>query len=1169
RAEPVQLTPESTPSWVKVGKDTNGIEMNQYFVEHPEMLCGTMQMVSGQHGMRSACVANEGENLKDKLHDALSHLHGEIKPIEVEQPMQQVGNSAVQVAVPEEVRLDSFFLSDGKVYFYGVEGVLEPTFNFKKNASSKVIKEGLERITAMIEVRDCARELLAMQLDEYTGEELVKVQQDKLNTAYDNFVAKYGRLNDEQNTKLFKGDCSLPLLKSLEVVDSQGAFVRKADIFTKRTIKAHKTVLCADTSADALAITMSEKAKVDLDKMSNLTGFTKDKIIEDLKGVIYRMPYTDDYVMADEYLSGNIREKLALARQAQKEQGGYEQNVQALTDVMPKPLDASEIDVRLGATWIKPEYIQQFMFETFGTPSYLKPTGVDILDRGKKIVSVQFSAATGKWNIANKSADKGVNACTKYGTPEKSAYQILEDTLNLKTSKVLRHVMVDGKERDQVDPDKTAAVQQKQELIKEKFKEWIFAEKSRRDEIVNTYNILFNSVRPREYDGQFLNFVGMNPEITLRPHQLNAVAHALYGGNTLLAHEVGAGKTFEMIAIAMEGRRLGLHHKSLFAVPNHLTEQMGADFLKLYPNANVLVATTNDFKKENRKALFAKIATGDYDAVIIGHSQLSNIPISKERQERFIKEQIDELASGIIELKNQNGEKYQISQLEESKKRLEKKLNDLLDTPKDDVVTFEELGIDKLFIDEAHEFKNLFLSTKMQNVSGIATNNNVQKTADLYMKCKYLDELTGGKGIVFATGTPVSNTMCEIYNMMRYLQAGLLEKTGLKNFDAWATTFGENVTALELAPEGTGYRMKTRFAKFYNLPELMSMFKECADIQTADTLHLPTPECSIHNISVPPTETQTELVAALSERAAKVHRRLVEPNVDNMLKITTDGRKIGLDQRLINPDLPDEPGTKVNMCVNNVFRIWDETQEQKLTQLIFCDFSTPKGDGSFNLYDDIKQKLIAKGVPENEIAFIHDATNEVQKEQLFAKIRAGEVRVLIGSTAKMGAGTNVQDRLIASHDLDCPWKPSDMEQRRGRMVRQGNSNAHVHLYRYVTEKTFDAYLFQMLENKQKFISQIMTSKSPVRSCDDVDEAVLSYAEVKALCAGDPRIKEKMELDIEVAKLKQAEAHYKKEQYTLEDTVVKLKKQKEELEAVIPKMQNDLLTCQNEHPPVFD
>jgi len=1161
RTEPLTITAENEPLWIKTAKDSNGIEMNAYFATHPEQICGTMTMVSGPFGMESTCEPNRDVKLSEQLKAALSNIQGKIETATI--TTQQEPEYTPIVAAPESLRNCSYFLSDGKPFFY--ESGESTPVEFPKSKA----KKSLAILTEMVAIRDTVRQLLEMQLDENVSDDEIKAVQATLSAMYDKFAEKYGRINDKANADVMKGDASLPLLKSLERFDEKGEYIGKADIFSKRTIKAEHIVTEVSTSVDALAVSLSSeqtKGKVDLDYMSQLTGFDRDKIISDLQGVIFKLPDTDTYVPADEYLSGNIRQKLEIAQQAfNAGDTSLAVNITALQKAMPEKLEASSIDVRLGSTWIKPEYIRDFVYQLVGTPNWHRNQYSQ-----SQFIDVQYSPISGAWTITNKGTDKwNVQATTTYGTSDRTAYELIEDALNLKATTVKVKVEVDGKEKYVVDATKTAQARAKQELIMQKFKEWIFADKSRRDDLVETYNRQFNSSRPREYDGSHLNFVGMNPEITLRQHQLNAVARCLYGGNTLLAHEVGAGKTYEMIAAAMEGKRLGLHSKSLICVPNHLTEQIGSDFIKLYPNANILVATKKDFEKENRRALMAKIATGNYDAIIIGHSQLEKIPISQERQQQYIREQIEETMRNIEELKAMNGERYQIKQAEKTKANLEAKLQKLLDSPKDDTVTFEELGIDKLFVDEAHLFKNLFLSTKMQNVSGISTSSDVQKTADLFMKTKYMDEITGGKGIVFATGTPISNTMCEIYNMMRYLQMDKLREMHLEHFDAWASTFGENVTQMELTPEGNSYRAKTRFSKFFNLPELMAMFKECADIQTADTLNLPgIPECEVHNVAVEPSEVQKELVDALSKRAEAIHNRQVDPSTDNMLKITTDGRKIGLDQRLINPDLPDEPGSKVNTCIDNVFRIWTDTAEIRGTQLVFCDFSTPKNDGSFNVYDDIKQKLIAKGVPEEQIAFIHDATNEAKREELFSKVRSGEIRVLIGSTSKMGAGTNVQDRLVASHDLDAPYRPADMEQRRGRMVRQGNKNSKVHLYRYCTKDTFDAYLFQMLERKQSFISQIMTSKSPQRRCDDIDEATLSYAEVKALCVGDPRIKEKMELDNEVGKLRLERSSHQQEQYRLEDMAEDIRRKIGILETNIPKNQNDFLFIQS-HPTRLD
>ena len=1154
RTEPITITSENEPLWIKTAKDENDIEMNAYFVQNQQQICGHMEMTSGQFHMESTCMPNRDTKLSEQIRNAMKNIQGNISTRDTKLD-NEVDFVDKQVEIPDSLRTGSYFLSSDKAYFFEYGTATE--VNLPKSNR----KQNLERMAGLIAIRDTVRQLLEMQLDSRVTDDEIKDVQSVLSSLYDDFASKYGRIHDDVNSSIFKNDSSLPLLRSLEKFDKD-KYIGKADIFTKRTVNANKEITSVPTAVDALAVSLSDTAKVNLEYMSKLTGFDKEKLVEDLRGSIYRIPNTDKYVTADEYLSGNILQKLEEAQNAfDKGDSSLAINIQALKKAMPEKIQASDIDVRLGATWINPEYVRDFVYELLDTRNYHKNPLFK-----KDFIDVQYSELSGKWYITNKSSDKNnVNATVTYGTKDRTAYELIEDILNLRATQIKSMQVVDGKEKPVVDNKKTAQVRAKQEIIQQKFQEWIFSDKTRRDDIVDTYNKIFNVNRPREYDGKYLNFVGMNPEIQLRPHQLNAVARCLYGGNTLLAHEVGAGKTFEMIAAAMEGKRLGLHNKSLMCVPNHLTEQMGEDFLKLYPNANILVAKKKDFVGDARRALMAKIATGNYDAVIIGHSQLAKIPLSAENQERFIQNQIDELIKNIEEMKAHNGQNFQVKQAERTKANLEAKLKKLLDTPKDDTVTFEELGVDKLFLDEAHYFKNLFLSTKMTNVSGIATSDNVGKTADLYMKTQYLDEITNGKGLVFATGTPVSNTICEIYNMMKYLQSDLLKEKNLWHFDSWASTFGESVTQMELAPEGNTYRAKTRFAKFHNLPELMNLFKECADIQTADTLNLPNiPDCEIHNISCEPTEIQKQLVETLAERAVKIHNHEVDPHEDNMPKITTDGRKIGLDQRLINPDLPDEPGTKVNACVENVLKIWKDTQEQRSTQLIFCDYSTPKKDGSFNIYDDIKKKLLAKGVPPDEIAFIHDATTEAAKEELFSKVRSGEVRVLIGSTSKMGAGTNVQTKLVASHDLDAPFRPADMEQRRGRMVRQGNENKQVHLYRYCTKDTFDAYLFQMLERKQKFISQIMTSKSPQRRCDDVDEATLSYAEVKALCVGDPRIKEKMELDNEVAKLILERSGYQQEQYRLEDMAASLTSKIEILENIIPKNQNDFLYYQKNH-----
>lgn len=1006
RTEPITITSENEPLWIKTAKDENDIEMNAYFVQNQQQICGHMEMTSGQFHMESTCMPNRDTKLSEQIRNAMKNIQGNISTRDTKLD-NEVDFVDKQVEIPDSLRTGSYFLSSDKAYFFEYGTATE--VNLPKSNR----KQNLERMAGLIAIRDTVRQLLEMQLDSRVTDDEIKDVQSVLSSLYDDFASKYGRINDDVNKSIFKNDSSLPLLRSLEKFDKD-KYIGKADIFTKRTVNANKEITSVPTAVDALAVSLSDTAKVNLKYMSKLTGLDKEKLIEDLQGSIYRIPNTDKYVTADEYLSGNILQKLEEAQNAfDKGDTSLAINIQALEKAMPDKIQASDIDVRLGATWINPKYIKDFVYELLGTALYHKNPIFK-----KDFIDVQYSELTGKWYITNKSSDKNnVQATVTYGTKDRTAYELIEDILNLRATQIKSMQVVDGKEKPVVDNKKTAQVRAKQEIIQQKFQEWIFSDKTRRDDIVDTYNKIFNVNRPREYDGKYLNFVGMNPEIQLRPHQLNAVARCLYGGNTLLAHEVGAGKTFEMIAAAMEGKRLGLHNKSLMCVPNHLTEQMGEDFLKLYPNANILVAKKKDFVGDARRALMAKIATGNYDAVIIGHSQLAKIPLSAENQERFIQNQIDELINNIAEMKAHNGQNFQVKQAERTKANLEARLKKLLDTKKDDTVTFEELGVDKLFLDEAHYFKNLFLSTKMTNVSGIATSDNVEKTADLYMKTQYLDEITNGKGLVFATGTPVSNTICEIYNMMKYLQSDLLKEKNLWHFDSWASTFGESVTQMELAPEGNTYRSKTRFAKFHNLPELMNLFKECADIQTADTLNLPNiPDCEIHNISCEPTEIQKQLVETLAERAIKIHNHEVDPHEDNMPKITTDGRKIGLDQRLINPDLPDEPGTKVNACVDNVFRIWNETKEEKSTQLIFCDYSTPKKDGSFNVYDDIKRKLISKGISTDEIAFIHDATTEAAKEELFAKVRSGEVRVLIGSTAKMGAGTNVQTKLVASHD---------------------------------------------------------------------------------------------------------------------------------------------------------
>ena len=1119
------------PEWVHLGKTADGVPVNKYFEEHPEMILGEMKQgvefsLYG-NAEETACVAAEGADLKEQLKEAIKNIQGIIP--EMEAPDIEDGKTAEALPADPNIQNYSFAVVDDKIYYR------ENSVMFLQNLP----KATEDRIKGMCELRDCVRTLIDYQLNEYSDFE-IREQQARLNTLYDDFSKKYGLINSTANERAFRDDNAYHLLSSLEILDEDGKLQRKADMFTKRTIKQRTQVTSVDTASEALAVSIGEKAGIDMPFMQQLTGKTEEQLYNDLKGVIFLNPMHSDlmsqpkYVTADEYLSGNIREKLAIAKNAAAAfpELDYSRNIQALEQVMPTELQAHEIDVRLGATWIDPKYIEQFVFELLHTPVYVQSN-----------IDVNFSKYTSEWNIKGKSEDRNnVMVDMTYGTSRKNAYSIIEDTLNLRDARVYDRVdNPDGTTKSVLNQKETTLAQQKQEAIKEAFKDWIFKDPERRETLVKQYNETFNSSRPREYDGSHLTFSGMSPEIQLREHQVNAIAHTIYGGNTLLAHQVGAGKTFEMVASAMESKRLGLCNKSMFVVPNHLTEQMGAEFLRLYPSANILVATKKDFEAKNRKRLCAKIATGDYDAVIIGHSQLEKIPISPEREEHMIKNQINEIVEGIKELKSHNyrgSNDFSVKQLEKTKKSLEARLKKLIESPKrDNVVTFEQLGIDKLYVDEAHSFKNLYLYTKMRNVAGIQQ-TEAQKSSDLYMKCQYLDEITGGKGIVFATGTPVSNSMTELYTMMRYLQADKLKELGMQNFDAWASNFGEAVTAIELAPEGTGYRAKTRFSKFFNLPELMNIFKEAADIKTADMLNLPVPEANFHNVVVQPTDIQREMVSGLSDRAKQIHNKMVAPEEDNMLKVTNDGRKIGLDQRLIDPLLPDDPNSKVNTCINNVYDIYTKNDDTKATQLIFSDFSTPKNDGSFNLYDDIRDKLVAKGVPKSEIAFIHEADTEVKKKELFAKVRTGQVRVLIGSTAKCGAGTNIQDKLKALHHLDCPWRPSDLEQREGRIIRQGNENPSVDVYRYVTEATFDAYLYQTIENKQRFISQIMTSKSPVRSMEDVDEATLSYAEVKALCAGNPLIKEKMDLDVDVAKLKVAKANHTAQQYNLEDRVRK-------------------------------
>ena len=1159
---------EIEPDWVHVDEDTNGFTMNSYFVQHPEMVLGTLSRENTQYGRESFTVLpKEGVSLADQLHEAIGHIHGTYQ----EAALPDLGDDeAIDESIPADpdVRNFSYSVIDGTVYYRENSRMVKPHLN----------QTAQERVKGMIALRDQVRKLIDAQLDEHGDGEIEQLQQE-LNTLYDSFSARFGLINDRANRLAFSSDSSYYLLCSLEILDDDHKLLRKADIFTKRTIKQQRSVDHVDTSADALAVSIGERARVDLGYMAQLTGKSEEDIVQELTGVIFRIPGTEaQYVTADEYLSGNVRQKLREARTAAQSDAAFQPNVTALEAAQPKDLEASDIDVRLGATWIAPEYIQDFMYELLNTPYYQR-----------RAIEVHFSPHTAEWRINGKNvvSRSNVAAYTTYGTDRANAYKILEDTLNLRDVRIYDTVQdADGREQRVLNQKATTLAQQKQQAIKDAFREWIWKDPERRQTLVAQYNELFNSVRPREYDGSHIVFAGMNPEISLREHQRNAVAHVLYGGNTLLAHQVGAGKTFEMVAAAMESKRLGLCQKSMFVVPNHLTEQWASEFLRLYPSANILVTTKKDFETGNRKKFCARIATGDYDAVIIGHSQFEKIPVSHERQEQLLQDEIAEIMEGIEELKSNNGERFSIKQLEKSRKQLELKLEKLrAEDRKDDVVTFEQLGVDRLYVDEAHSYKNLFLYTKMRNVAGIST-SEAQKSSDMFMKCRYMDELTGGRGIIFATGTPVSNSMTELYTMQRYLQYGALQRSGMTHFDCWASTFGETTTAIELAPEGTGYRARTRFAKFFNLPELMNVFREVADIKTADQLQLPTPDVKYETVVVRPTAQQEEMVQALSERAAAVHNKQVDPTVDNMLKITSDGRKLGLDQRLINPLLPDDPASKVNACVGNILRIWEAGQEDKLTQLVFCDISTPKGTGAataaqsgsepfladdtpqentFNVYDDIREKLIAHGVPAEQIAFIHEANTEVKKKELFAKVRSGQVRVLMGSTAKMGAGTNVQDRLIALHDLDCPWRPGDLEQRAGRIVRQGNMNPEVSIFRYVTEATFDAYLWQTVENKQKFISQIMTSKSPVRSCEDMDETALSYAEIKALCAGDPRIKEKMDLDVDVARLKLMKADHQSKQFRLEDQLLKYFPQEVERDTqLIAGFQKDIATIEA-HP----
>ena len=1168
------------PDWTQTGRTEEGFTVNQYFLDHPEMVLGRPTAESTQYGKQDYTVVPiEGLELADQLHDAVQHIHGTYQ----EAALPELGEGEdIDDSLPADpdVKNYSYTVVDGAVYFRENSRMVRPDLNATAEA----------RVKGLVGLRDCVQQLIDLEMDAAAPDADIREQMAELNRLYDAFSAKYGLINDRANRLAFSDDSSYYLLCALEVLDEDGRLERKADMFTKRTIKPHEAVTTVDTASEALAVSISEKACVDMAYMEQLTGKTGEELADELRGVIFRVPGqtepdgTPHYVTADEYLSGNVRRKLRQAQRAAEQDPAFAVNVEALTAAQPKDLDASEIEVRLGATWIDKEYIQQFMYETFDTPFYLQ-----------RSIEVHYSAFTAEWQISGKNAvgQRDVAAYTTYGTSRANAYKILEDSLNLRDVRIYDTVEdADGKERRVLNAKETTLAAQKQQAIREAFKDWIWRDPERRQALVRQYNEEMNSTRPREYDGSHIVFGGMNPAITLREHQKNAIAHVLYGGNTLLAHEVGAGKTFEMVGAAMEAKRLGLCQKSLFVVPNHLTEQWASEFLRLYPSANILVTTKKDFEKHNRKKFCARIATGDYDAIIMGHSQFEKIPISKERQERLLHEQIWEITEGISEVESSGGERFTVKQLERTKKSLEARLEKLqAEGRKDDVVTFEQLGVDRLFVDEAHNYKNLFLYTKMRNVAGLST-TDAQKSSDMFAKCRYMDEITGSRGVIFATGTPVSNSMTELYTMQRYLQYDRLQELGMAHFDCWASRFGETVTALELAPEGTGYRARTRFSKFFNLPELMNLFKEVADIKTADQLHLPTPQVEYHNIVAQPTEIQKEMVKTLSERASEVHRGSVDPSVDNMLKITSDGRKLGLDQRIINQMLPDEPGTKVNQCVDNIMQIWRDGEADKLTQLVFCDISTPQAkpakkvakaldnptlhaledavpldepEPAFTVYEDIRQKLIAKGVPAEQIAFIHEANTEVRKKELFSKVRTGQVRVLLGSTQKMGAGTNVQDRLVALHDLDCPWRPGDLAQRKGRIERQGNQNETVHVFRYVTEGTFDAYLWQTVENKQKFISQIMTSKSPVRSCDDVDETALSFAEIKALCAGDPRIKERMDLDVDVSRLKLLKADHQSKQYRLEDQLLKtFPEEIEKNKGFIAGLETDMKTLA-EHP----
>ncbi len=1112
------------PEWVHLGQTADGLTMNQYFIDNPDMVMGEMKEISGPYGPETACVPFDGQDLGAMLQDAIQSIHAEFTELDMDVLTDE--EEYLSIPADPEVRNFSYALVDGKIYY-------------RENSRMNPVDVSMtaeNRIKGMIAIRDCVRTLIEYQTEEYP-ESMIQAEQARLNELYDAFNDKYGRINSRANSSAFNADSSYCLLSSLEVMDDEGNFVRKADMFSKRTIKQRVVVTSVDTASEALALSLAEKARIDMPYMMELTGKTEQELFRDLTGVIFLNPmhtHEDDghakYLPADEYLSGNVREKLVLARRtAQLYPKDYASNVQALEAVQPVDLTASEISVRLGATWLPPEVVEEFMFHLFSTPRY-----------NQWNINVHYSEYTGEWNIEGKSYDRGnVKAHNTYGTNRINGYKIIEETLNLRDVRIFDYVEDDNGRRVPVlNKKETAIAQGKQELIKQAFADWIWQDPARREKLCRLYNEKFNSVRPREYDGSHLHFVGINPEITLRPHQVNAIAHIIYGGNTLLAHVVGAGKTFEMVAAAMESKRLGLCQKSLFVVPNHLTEQWAAEFLQLYPSANILVATRKDFETKNRKRFCGRIATGDYDAIIIGHSQFEKIPMSQDRQRLILEQQLAEIMDGIAELKRNRGDSFSVKQLEKSKKSVKQKLEKLNDqSRKDDLVTFEELGIDRIFIDEAHYYKNLAAFSKMRNVGGISQ-TEAMKSSDLYMKCRYLDELTGGRGVVFATGTPISNSMVELYTMQKYLQYGTLRRNNLLHFDAWASTFGETVTAIELAPEGSGYRAKTRFARFYNLPELMAMFKETADIQTADMLKLPVPEAHYHHVVLKPSEHQKEMVASLSERAERVRNKMVDSSTDNMLLITNDGRKLALDQRLMSDMLPDSETSKVAACADNVFQIWQRTAERRSTQMIFCDLSTPHNDGKFNVYDDLRTKLIAKGIPAEEIAYIHSAGTEAQKKELFGKVRSGQIRVLLGSTQKMGAGTNVQHRLIALHHLDCPWRPSDLQQREGRIIRQGNENPEVDIFTYVTENTFDSYLYQLVESKQRFIGQIMTSKSPVRSAEDIDETALSYAEIKALCTGNPYIKEKMDLDIAVQRLKLLKASHLSQRYALEDQIIK-------------------------------